>query len=154
MNSVDLVGDKRLWCNFLYVDSPRDSVQFIECSPTSCPRALLIANFHGRITIWTQPTQVCAPDHWDLPLYFFFVFCVKMFYDTLRWFFFCGLVLQGSANLVHDATSWQCEHEWRQDIAVVTKWLTGASPVCNLMFCLFAILSNAQHICPLMSSLN
>ncbi|KAG7553002.1 hypothetical protein ISN45_Aa06g035720 [Arabidopsis thaliana x Arabidopsis arenosa] len=72
-------------------DSPRDSVQFIEWSPTSCPRALLIANFHGRITIWTQPTQ-------------------------------------GSANLVHDATSWQCEHEWRQDIAVVTKWLAGASP--------------------------
>ncbi|KFK31000.1 hypothetical protein AALP_AA6G055700 [Arabis alpina] len=72
-------------------DSPRDSVQFIEWSPTSCPRALLIANFHGRITIWTQPTH-------------------------------------GSANLVHDATSWQCEHEWRQDIAVVTKWLTGASP--------------------------
>ncbi|KAL1221761.1 Mediator of RNA polymerase II transcription subunit 16 [Cardamine amara subsp. amara] len=72
-------------------DSPRDSVQFIEWSPTSCPRALLIANFHGRITIWTQPTR-------------------------------------GSANLVHDATSWQCEHEWRQDIAVVTKWLAGASP--------------------------
>lgn len=46
----------------------------------------------------------------------------------------CGLVLQGSANLVHDATSWQCEHEWRQDIAVVTKWLAGASPVCNLNF--------------------
>ncbi|KAG2312144.1 hypothetical protein Bca52824_023701 [Brassica carinata] len=72
-------------------DSPRDSVQFIEWSPTSCPRALLIANFHGRITIWTQPTQ-------------------------------------GMANLVHDATSWLSEHEWRQDIAVVTKWLTGASP--------------------------
>lgn len=45
---------------FLFVDSPRDSVQFIEWSPTSCPRALLIANFHGRITIWTQPTQVSA----------------------------------------------------------------------------------------------
>ncbi|TQD88329.1 hypothetical protein C1H46_026073 [Malus baccata] len=39
-------------------DSPRDSVQFIEWSPTSCPRALLIANFHGRVTIWTQPSQV------------------------------------------------------------------------------------------------
>ncbi|PHU26472.1 Mediator of RNA polymerase II transcription subunit 16 [Capsicum chinense] len=38
-------------------DSPRDSVQFIEWSPTSCPRALLIANFHGRITVWTQPSQ-------------------------------------------------------------------------------------------------
>ncbi|XP_065877098.1 mediator of RNA polymerase II transcription subunit 16 [Euphorbia lathyris] len=72
-------------------DSPRDSVQFIEWSPTSCPRALLIANFHGRITIWTQPSQ-------------------------------------GPANLVRDASSWQREHEWRQDIAVVTKWLSGVSP--------------------------
>ncbi|KAJ8549586.1 hypothetical protein K7X08_033293 [Anisodus acutangulus] len=72
-------------------DSPRDSVQFIEWSPTSCPRALLIANFHGRITIWTQPSQ-------------------------------------GSANLVRDASSWQREYEWRQDIAVVTKWLSGVSP--------------------------
>lgn len=42
--------------------------------------------------------------------------------------------MQGAANLVHDATSWQCEHEWRQDIAVVTKWLTGASPVRILNF--------------------
>ncbi|KAF2297673.1 hypothetical protein GH714_002156 [Hevea brasiliensis] len=72
-------------------DSPRDSVQFIEWSPTSCPRALLIANFHGRITIWTQPSQ-------------------------------------GPANLVRDASCWQREHEWRQDIAVVTKWLSGVSP--------------------------
>ncbi|KAK3005384.1 hypothetical protein RJ639_016788 [Escallonia herrerae] len=72
-------------------DSPRDSVQFIEWSPTSCPRALLIANFHGRITIWTQPPQ-------------------------------------GPANLVRDASCWQREHEWHQDIAVATKWLTGVSP--------------------------
>ncbi|CAN0852980.1 Mediator of RNA polymerase II transcription subunit 16 [Linum grandiflorum] len=72
-------------------DSPRDSVQFIEWSPTSCPRALLIANFHGRITIWTQPSH-------------------------------------GPANLVRDASCWQREHEWRQDIAVVTKWLSGVSP--------------------------
>ncbi|CAK9181779.1 unnamed protein product [Ilex paraguariensis] len=72
-------------------DSPRDSVQFIEWSPTSCPRALLIANFHGRITIWTQPSQ-------------------------------------GTANLVRDASCWQREYEWRQDIAVVTKWLSGVSP--------------------------
>ncbi|XP_010529420.1 PREDICTED: mediator of RNA polymerase II transcription subunit 16-like isoform X2 [Tarenaya hassleriana] len=72
-------------------DSPRDSVQFIEWSPISCPRALLIANFHGRITIWAQPSQ-------------------------------------GPANLVRDATSWQCEYKWRQDIAVVTKWLAGVSP--------------------------
>ncbi|XVF87510.1 hypothetical protein PTKIN_Ptkin18bG0125800 [Pterospermum kingtungense] len=42
-------------------DSPRDSVQFIEWSPTSRPRALLIANFNGRIAIWTQPSQ--GPAH-------------------------------------------------------------------------------------------
>ncbi|XP_073299103.1 mediator of RNA polymerase II transcription subunit 16-like isoform X1 [Primulina huaijiensis] len=72
-------------------DSPRDSVQFIEWSPTSCPRALLIANFHGRITVWTQPSQ-------------------------------------GPANLVKDASCWELEYEWRQDIAVVTKWLSGVSP--------------------------
>ncbi|KAI4296704.1 hypothetical protein L6164_036642 [Bauhinia variegata] len=72
-------------------DSPRDSVQFIEWSPTSCPRALLIANFHGRVTIWTQPSQ-------------------------------------GPANLIRDTSCWQREHEWRQDIAVVTKWLSGVSP--------------------------
>ncbi|CAA0835998.1 Mediator of RNA polymerase II transcription subunit 16 [Striga hermonthica] len=72
-------------------DSPRDSVQFIEWSPTSCPRALLIANFHGRITIWTQPYG-------------------------------------GQANLVKEASCWQLEYEWRQDIAVVTKWLSGVSP--------------------------
>ncbi|KAL8467946.1 hypothetical protein ACS0TY_031263 [Phlomoides rotata] len=72
-------------------DSPRDSVQFIEWSPTSCPRALLVANFHGRITIWTQPSQ-------------------------------------GPANLVKEASCWHLEYEWRQDIAVVTKWLSGASP--------------------------
>ncbi|QHO39209.1 Mediator of RNA polymerase II transcription subunit [Arachis hypogaea] len=40
------------------VDSLRDSVHFIEWYPTSCPRALLIANFHGRVTIWTQPSQL------------------------------------------------------------------------------------------------
>ncbi|KAI6703785.1 hypothetical protein NL676_012921 [Syzygium grande] len=72
-------------------DSPRDSVQFIEWSPSSCPRALLIANFHGSVTIWTQP-------------------------------------FQGPANLVKDASCWHCEHQWRQDIAVVTKWLSGVSP--------------------------
>ncbi|XP_020093804.1 mediator of RNA polymerase II transcription subunit 16 isoform X1 [Ananas comosus] len=72
-------------------DSPRDSVQFIEWSPRSCPRALLVANFHGRITIWTQPSQ-------------------------------------GPINLVRDASCWQCEHEWRQDLAVVTKWLSGMTP--------------------------
>ncbi|KAM1154400.1 hypothetical protein TB2_036071 [Malus domestica] len=72
-------------------DSPYDSVQFIKWSPTSCPRALLIANFHGRVTIWTQPSQ-------------------------------------GPANLVRDASCWQREHEWQQDVAVVTKWLSGASP--------------------------
>ncbi|RAL49659.1 hypothetical protein DM860_001950 [Cuscuta australis] len=72
-------------------DSPRDSVQFLEWSPTSCPRALLVANFHGRTTIWTQPSQ-------------------------------------GPANLIRDSSCWQKEYEWRQDIAVATKWLSGLSP--------------------------
>lgn len=76
-------------------DSPRDSVQFIEWSPRSCSRALLIANFHGRITIWTQPSQ-------------------------------------GPINLVRDASFWQCEHEWCQDLAVVTKWLSGMNPYRSL----------------------
>ncbi|KAK1368770.1 hypothetical protein POM88_034862 [Heracleum sosnowskyi] len=67
------------------------AVQFIEWSPAACPRALLIANFHGRITIWTHPTQ-------------------------------------GTANLVKDASCWQRDYEWGQDIAVVTKWLSGMSP--------------------------
>ncbi|KAJ6833876.1 uncharacterized protein M6B38_336640 [Iris pallida] len=72
-------------------DSPRDSVQFIQWSPRSCPRALLIANFHGCISIWTQPSQ-------------------------------------GPVNLVRDASCWQSEYEWRQDLAVVTKWLSGMTP--------------------------
>ncbi|RHN71910.1 hypothetical protein MtrunA17_Chr2g0281951 [Medicago truncatula] len=69
-------------------DSPLDSVQFIQWSPVCCPRALLIANFHGRVTIWTQPSH-------------------------------------GPANLVIDTNCWLREHEWRQDTAVVTKWLSG-----------------------------
>lgn len=40
-----------------------------------------------------------------------------------------GLFFQGAPHLVRDATCWQREHEWRQDIAVVTKWLAGVSPV-------------------------
>ncbi|XP_020578622.1 mediator of RNA polymerase II transcription subunit 16 isoform X2 [Phalaenopsis equestris] len=76
-------------------DSPRDFVQFIEWSPKSCSRALLIANFHGRITIWTQASQ-------------------------------------GPIHLVRDVSSWQCEHEWRQDLAVVTKWLSGMTAIRSL----------------------
>ncbi|XP_058083770.1 uncharacterized protein LOC131231556 isoform X2 [Magnolia sinica] len=41
---------------------------------------------------------------------------------------FCYGIIQGSVNLVRDATCWQCEHEWRQDVAVITKWLSGMSP--------------------------
>ncbi|KAG0447071.1 hypothetical protein HPP92_028517 [Vanilla planifolia] len=76
-------------------DSPRDFVQFIGWSPKSCPRALLIANFHGGISIWTQPSQ--DPVHH-----------------------------------VRDISTWQCEHEWRQDLAVVTKWLSGMAPIRSL----------------------
>lgn len=35
---------------------------------------------------------------------------------------------------MRDASCWQREHEWRQDIAVVTKWLSGVSPVINPLF--------------------
>ncbi|CAI8598411.1 unnamed protein product [Vicia faba] len=72
-------------------DSPRDPIQFIEWSPTCCPCALLITNFHGRVTIWTQPSQ-------------------------------------GPANFVLDTSCWLCEHKWRQEISVATKWLSAVSP--------------------------
>jgi hypothetical protein len=39
-------------------------------------------------------------------------------------------VIKGPVNLVRDASTWHCEHEWRQDLSVVTKWLSGVSPVC------------------------
>lgn len=38
-------------------DSPCDMVQFLEWSPVSCPRALLVGTSSGRVTVWTQPTQ-------------------------------------------------------------------------------------------------
>lgn len=38
-------------------DSPGDSIQHLEWSPNSCPRALLIVNASGRASIWSQPTQ-------------------------------------------------------------------------------------------------
>ncbi|KAE9461848.1 hypothetical protein C3L33_06244, partial [Rhododendron williamsianum] len=120
-------------------DSPRDSVQFMEWSPTSCPRALLIANFHGRITIWTQPSQVHSfsiahvlnigisvfgQKETIVPLPFSFLLASSSSLPTnvLR------VPCTGLPNLVRDASCWQREHEWRQDIAVVTKWLSGVSP--------------------------
>ncbi|RZS05035.1 hypothetical protein BHM03_00035464 [Ensete ventricosum] len=60
-SSCPLADTARSTCRSLYclpTDSPRDTIQFIEWSPRSCPRALLVANFHGRITIWTQPSHV------------------------------------------------------------------------------------------------
>lgn len=51
-----------------------------------------------------------------------------------------SFLIQGSANLVRDASCWKLEHEWRQDIAVVTKWLSGVSPVGGFLvffFCLW-----------------
>jgi hypothetical protein len=44
--------------DYICADSPGDTVQFLEWSPTLCPRALLIGNSGGRVTIWTQPSQV------------------------------------------------------------------------------------------------
>lgn len=43
------------------------------------------------------------------------------------------MLTQGTANLVKDASCWQRDYEWRQDIAVVTKWLSGMSPVRYLL---------------------
>jgi hypothetical protein len=51
-------------------------------------------------------------------------------------------MVKGPTNLVRDASSWQCEHEWRQDLSVVTKWLSGISPVC----CQFANLQSASLV--------
>ncbi|AES86594.1 mediator of RNA polymerase II transcription subunit 16 [Medicago truncatula] len=84
----------------------------IQWSPVCCPRALLIANFQGRVTIWTQPSQCLY-----LPLF----------------------SIHGPTNIVIDTNCWQCEHEWRQDTAVVTKWLSGASPMAQFSLCLFCI---------------
>lgn len=50
-----------------------------------------------------------------------------------------GFSIQGSANLVRDTNCWQREHEWRQDIAVVTKWLSGVSPVSSFLSSTFQI---------------
>ncbi|KAL7598344.1 hypothetical protein Lser_V15G22578 [Lactuca serriola] len=34
-----------------------------------------------------------------------------------------------ATSFVKDASCWQREHEWRHDIAVITKWLSGVSNV-------------------------
>lgn len=62
--------------------------------------------------------------------------------------------IQGPANLVRDASCWRREHEWRQDIAVATKWLSGVSPVCNYIvlcwchvqiFPVFLLMKSCKH---------
>ncbi|XP_024540755.1 mediator of RNA polymerase II transcription subunit 16-like isoform X1 [Selaginella moellendorffii] len=68
-------------------DTPCDSIAFIEWSPPSCERALLVVNSRGKVTIWTQPSK-------------------------------------GPLNVARAFNCWNCEHEWRQDQAVVTKWIT------------------------------
>ena len=62
-----LISQLQIIASDPFADSPRDSVQFIEWSPTSYSRALLIANFHGRTTIWTQPSQVSQLDGFLYP---------------------------------------------------------------------------------------
>ena len=43
---------------------------------------------------------------------------------------------------MRDASCWEREYEWHQDIAVVTKWLSGVSPVCLLLlFCGHSVLN-------------
>jgi len=80
-------------------DSPRDSVQFIEWSPTSCPRALLISNFHGRVTIWTQPSQVSE-------LYLRASQCMCLvnileYLTPLKWKSWSGVILQGTSVIIN-----------------------------------------------------
>ncbi|KAH7306582.1 hypothetical protein KP509_22G020500 [Ceratopteris richardii] len=72
-------------------DSMFDYVQFLEWSPSSCTRALLIGTSLGRVTIWMQPSQ-------------------------------------GAANAAQSLNCWKCEHEWQQEQAIATKWLSGVSP--------------------------
>ncbi|KAK1591906.1 hypothetical protein Q3G72_015735 [Acer saccharum] len=49
---------------------------------------------------------------------------------------------RGPANLVRDASCWQREHEWWQDTAVVTKWLSGVSPLRILLVAFLKIHSS------------
>ncbi|CAK9198991.1 unnamed protein product [Sphagnum troendelagicum] len=72
-------------------DTPGDTIQFLEWSPNLCPRALLIGNSGGRVTIWTQPTQ-------------------------------------GVSSIGSSSNRWSCEHEWRQEQSIITKWVPVMSP--------------------------
>jgi hypothetical protein len=72
-------------------DTPGDTIQFLEWSPNLCPRALLIGNSGGRVTIWTQPTQ-------------------------------------GVSSIGSSSNRWNCEHEWRQEQSIITKWVPVMSP--------------------------
>lgn len=57
-------------------------------------------------------------------------YALKLYTSIHLFLFYRSVFIQGPANLVRDASCWQLEHEWRQDIAVVTKWLSGLSAVC------------------------
>lgn len=35
---------------------------------------------------------------------------------------------QGGSNVARAMNCWNCEYEWRQDQAIITKWLSGVSP--------------------------
>jgi hypothetical protein len=62
--------------DYICADSPGDTVQFLEWSPTLCPRALLIGNSGGRVTIWTQPSQVSQA--WHFFSAFFGLHCISL----------------------------------------------------------------------------
>jgi hypothetical protein len=62
--------------DYICADSPGDTVQFLEWSPTLCPRALLIGNSGGRVTIWTQPSQVGQA--WHFFSAFFGLHCIGL----------------------------------------------------------------------------
>ena len=75
------------------------------------------------LLIYFISSVICPP----LPIH-----CFSIFFTYLLMLNICSshcFSIQGPANLFHDTSYWQREHEWRQDIAVVTKWLSGVSPI-------------------------
>ena len=98
--------------------------------------------FSTRKFLTTKFFMVCSMQVvWGLALYWFLLFaiflclCIPLAYNFKFSSLTSYLVMQGPSNLVRDASCWQREHEWRQDIAVVTKWLSGVSPVCSYYVC-------------------
>jgi hypothetical protein len=126
--------------DYICADSPGDTVQFLEWSPTLCPRALLIGNSGGRVTIWTQPSQVSQLG----TSFLLSLDCIVLVFGaktpdqqlhcktkktSSRDVFMKQGGMQGGRNVGRSCNGWSCEHEWRQDQSVMTKWVPVMSPV-------------------------